>query len=141
MYTKNQPPQLAGTDYYQYYINQDTQPVGKIGIFVSHLVMAENFREEDFIAMAQKSYQYIPWPIREVVQIDKGLVLLDRDRFYEFEEFEPTDLVDHTGSSYDIDGVAYIDKYHAGEIEWMPRGNLHLSHGAFLYPGRKVNRA
>ena len=49
--------------------------------------------------------QYIPWPISELVQIDQGLVLLDRDRFYEFEEFTPTDLVDHTGSSVDVDGV------------------------------------
>jgi len=141
LYTKNQPPQLVGTDYYQYYINQDTQPVGKIGIFVSHLVMPEDYREEDFIALAKKSYQYIPWPIRELVQVDKGLILLDRQRFYEFEEFEPTDLVDHTGSSYDIDGVAYIDKYHAGEIEWMPPGSRHLSHGAFLYSGRTVGLA
>jgi len=135
---KNQPPQLAGPDYYSYYINQDTKPVGRIGIFASHLVMPENFREEDFFTLAKKSLQYIPWPIRDLVQADKGLILVDRDRFYEFEEFTPTDLVDHTGSSVDIDGVPYIDKYHAGEIEWMPPGSQHLSHGAFLYPGRKI---
>jgi protoheme ferro-lyase len=136
--SKNQPPQLAKTDYYEYYINQDTVPVGKIGIFVSHLILPEDFREEDFFVLAGKSLQYIPWPIRELVQIDKGIILLDRDRFYEFEEFTPTDLVDHTGSSTDIDGVPYIDKYRNGEIEWMPPGNIHLSHGAFLYAGRQV---
>jgi hypothetical protein len=63
--------------------------------------------------------------------------LLDRHRFHEFEEFVPTDLVDHTGSSYDLDGVAYIDKYHAGEVEWVPKSDAHLSYGAFLYKGRK----
>jgi protoheme ferro-lyase len=138
LYTKNQPPQLAATDYYQYYVNQDTQPVGKIGIFVSHLVMPEEYREEDFIAIIKRTYQYIPWPIRELVQIDRGIILLDRHRFYEFAEFEPTDLVDYTGSSFDIDGVAYIDKYRAGEIEWMPPSDQFLSHGAFLYAGRSV---
>ena len=137
---KNQPPQLAGPDYYEYYIDQDTTPVGRIGVFVSHLIMPEDYRELDFYTLAGKSLQYIPWPIRELVQADKGLVLLDRDKFYEFEEFTPTDLVDHTGSSVDIDNVPYIDKYHAGEIEWMPPGNKHLSHGAFLYPGRKVGQ-
>ena len=140
-YVQNQPPQLAGPDYYEYYISQDTQPVGKIGIFVSHLVMPEDFREEDFIAMAGKSYQYIPWPIRDLVQIDRGIVLLDRDKFYEFEEFEPTDLVDSQGSSNDVDGAPYIDKYHAGEIEWKPPGSSHLSHGVFLYEGRNVGQS
>lgn len=135
---KNQPPQLAGPDYYTYYINQDTQPVGRIGIFVSHLVMPEGYRELDFLTLADKSLQYIPWPIRELVQVDQGIVLLDRERFYEFEEFTPTDLVDHTGSSVDADGVPYIDKYHAGEVEWMPPGAQHLSHGAFLYNGRNI---
>jgi protoheme ferro-lyase len=133
---KNQPPQLAETDYYEYYINQDAQPVGRIGVFVSHLVLPETFRLEDFITVASKTYQYIPWPIRELVKLDKGVVLLDRQRYYEFAEFEPTDLVDHTGSSFDIDGTAYIDKYHAGEIEWLAPGDTHLSHGAFIYKGR-----
>jgi protoheme ferro-lyase len=133
---KNQPPQLAKTDYYEYYINQDTQPVGRIGIFVSHLVMPETYREDDFYMYASKSLQYIPWPIRQLVQGDKGIVLLDRDKFYEFEEFTPTDLVDSEGSSVDVDGVPYIDKYHAGEVEWVAPGDQHLSHGAFLYSGR-----
>jgi protoheme ferro-lyase len=75
------------------------------------------------------------------VQVDRGLVLLDRARFYEFEEFEPTDLVDYTGSSVDIDGVPYIDKYHAGEVEWMAPSSTHLSHGAFLYKGRNVGHS
>ena len=134
----NQPPQLAKTDYYDYYINQDTKPEGRIGIFVSHLIMPENYREEDFHYLADKSLQYIPWPIRELVQVEQGVVLLDRDKFYEFEEFTPTDLVDSTGSSVDADGDAYMDKYNAGEVEWMPPGAAHLSHGAFLYKGRKT---
>ena len=106
VYMKNRPPQLAEPDYYSYYINQDTQPVGKIGVFISHLVMPENYREEDYLTIAEKSLQYIPWPIRDLVTIDRGLVLLDRDRFYEFEEFVPTDLVDHDGSSVDSDGAS-----------------------------------
>ncbi|MBT8423249.1 MAG: hypothetical protein HKN56_10560 [Gammaproteobacteria bacterium] len=138
---QNRPPQLVGPDYYSYYLEQDTRPVGRIGVFVSHLVLPEDYREEDYVTIAGKSYQYIPWPIREVVQIDRGLVLLDRDRYYEFEEFEPTDLVDHTGSSVDAAGVPYIDRYRAGEIEWMPPGSSHLSHGAFLYTGQKSGQS
>jgi hypothetical protein len=138
---KNQPPQLAGPDYYEYYINQDAQPVGKIGVFISHLVMPEDFREEDFITMAGKSYQYIPWPIRELVQLDRGTVLLDRHKFYEFDEFVPTDLVDSTGNSLDVDGVAYIDKFQQGEVEWLPPSSTHLSHGVFLYSGRDSGQA
>jgi protoheme ferro-lyase len=137
----NQPPQLDDPDYLGYYLNQDTQPVGRIGIFASHLVMPEEYREDDFIYLAGKSYQYIPWPIRELVQLDRGLVLLDRKKFYEFEEFIPTDLVDSTGSSFDTDGVSYIEKYHAGEIEWMEPSSSHLSHGAFLYGGRNVGQS
>lgn len=140
-YLLNQPPQLANPNYYEYYLSQDTQPVGRIGIFVSHLVMPEDFRQEDFFTVSKKALQYIPWPVRNLVTIDKGIVLVDRHKFYEFEEFEPTDLVDHTGSSYDVDGMAYIDKYHAGEIEWMPPGATHLSHGSFLYTGRKVGES
>jgi hypothetical protein len=135
---KNQAPQLAKPDYFGYYLNQDTRPEGKIGIFISHLVMPEDFREEDFITLAGKSLQYIPWPIRDLVQVDQGLILLDKKKFYEFEEFTPTELIDHTGSSVDVDGVPYIEKYHAGEVEWVPPGNIHLSHGAFKYTGRKV---
>jgi len=140
-YVQNRPPQLVGPDYFSYYQNQDMTPVGRIGIFATHLVMPEDYREEDFVALAGKSYQYIPWPIRELVQVDRGLVLLDRERFYEFEEFEPTDLVDHTGSSVDADGVPYIEKYQAGEVEWMEPGSSHLSHGAFLYTGRNVGHS
>jgi hypothetical protein len=138
---QNRPPQLIGPDYLSYYLNQDATPVGRIGIFASHLVMPEDYREEDFITMAGKSYQYIPWPIRELVQMDRGIVLLDRHKFYEFEEFEPTDLVDSTGSSIDVDGIAYIDKYHADEVEWVPPGSSHLSQGVFLYEGRSVGQS
>ena len=138
---KNQPPQLAGPDYYSYYMEQDTQPEGRIGIFISHLVMPEDYREEDFFTLADKSLQYIPWPIRDLVQVDQGLVLLDRKKFYEFEEFTPTELIDHTGSSEDIDGVPYIDKYNAGEIEWFPPASgVHLSHGGFKFKERMIGQ-
>ncbi|MDH3510103.1 MAG: hypothetical protein OER85_04520 [Gammaproteobacteria bacterium] len=137
---KNQPPQLADPDYFGYYLRQDTKPEGKIGIFISHLVMPEDYREEDFFTLAGKSLQYIPWPIRDLVQVDQGLMLLDKKKFYEFEEFTPTELIDHRGSSVDVDGVPYIEKYHAGEVEWVPPGSRHLSHGAFKYTARKVGQ-
>ena len=58
-----------------------------------------------------------------MVQIDKGMILLDPDRFYEFEEFEPGDLVDHNGNRIDEQGVPYIEHYRAGKVSWMAPGN------------------
>ena len=43
-YKNRIPPQLVEPNYYSYYKTQDTQPVGKIAIFVSGLFMPENFR-------------------------------------------------------------------------------------------------
>ena len=44
LYGKNQPPQMAGTDYCECCINQAAKPVGQAVIFVSHLVVPEVYR-------------------------------------------------------------------------------------------------
>ena len=59
--------------------------------------------------------------------------LMNFNEFYEFDEFSPTKLVDPDGSEFDDDGVAYIDKFNAGLIEWVPpSATRHLDHGYFL---------
>jgi protoheme ferro-lyase len=64
---------------------------------------------------------------------------MDEDRFYEFEEFVPTKLIDADGKDKDIDGTLYIVKYHEGLIEWVPpRRSLYLSPGNFLMKTRKM---
>ncbi len=132
------PPQLAEPNYFTYYKTQDTTPVGKVGIFVTGLIMPENFRIEDFYNLALKPQQYIPWPIRIFALADRGVVLLDPDKFYEFNNFTPNKLVDFHGSEIDVDGVRYIDKYKEGHVQWVPPNpTQHMDHGYFLYADRK----
>lgn len=137
-YKNSTPPQLKEPNFFAIYKAQDSQPVGKIGVFISHLVMPEDMRMVDFHNLALKPMQYIPWPIRNAVAGDSGVILLDPIRFYEFEEFTPATLVDPYGSEVDIDGVPYADKYKAGEVTWVPpRANFHLDHGYFILKSRK----
>ncbi len=132
------PPQLVEPNYFTFYKNQDTTPVGKIGIFVTGLIMPESFRIEDFYNLALKPLQYIPWPARNFATADRGVVLLDPDKFYEFKNFTPSTLVDFHGSGVDIDGISYLDKYNTGQVQWVPPNpTQHLDHGYFLYAGRK----
>lgn len=131
------PPQLKKPNYFTYYKNQDTVPEGKVGIFISHLIMPEEMIETDFFTLSQKPMQYIPWPFNQFATADRGVLLIDPVRFYEFESFTPTVLVDPEGSDVDKDGVPYVDKFHRGEVEWVPpREDRHLDHGYFLLTTR-----
>jgi len=140
---KNRPPQLASPNYFEVYKAQLSDPeamtpVGNVGIFISHLIMPEDFRLADFHNLALKSRQYIPWPMRKWAGADSGVLLLDPDKFYETEAFVPKKLVDPYGSDTDVDGIAYVDKFHLGKIRWVaPSARRHLDHGYFLYQGRK----
>jgi hypothetical protein len=57
-------PQLAGTDYCEYCINQAAKPVSQIVIFVSHLVVPEVYRQANLLGMVDWTWQYILWSIR-----------------------------------------------------------------------------
>ncbi len=138
-YNNRTPPQLVEPNYFAYYKSQDTQPEGRVGIFISHLIQPEELRVEDYYALTQKTLQYIPWPIRHFVNRDRGVLLMDAQRYYEFEEFTPTRLIDHLGRDIDYDGVPYADKYLTGEVVWTPPSpNSYLAPGYFLLPGRKA---
>ena len=84
-YMNRTPPQLAEPNYFAYYKDQDTVPEGRVGIFISHLIQPEELRFEDYYVLSQKSLQYIPWPIRNFAGTDRGVVLMDAERYYEFE--------------------------------------------------------
>lgn len=138
-YKNRTPPQLAEPNYFAYYKAQDTRPEGRVGVFVSHLIQPEELRFEDYYVLSRKSLQYVPWPIRSIAGADRGVVLMDAERFYEFEEFTPTRLIDHQGRDTDYDGVPYADKYRTGEVVWSPPpSNSHMAQGYFLLPGRKA---
>jgi protoheme ferro-lyase len=135
---QNPPPQLREPNYYSYYLKQDRKPVGRVGVLVTELIMPEDNRRADYYNIALKSLQYIPWPFRNFAIADRGVVLLDKARFYEFQEFKPTQLVDLHGSERDVDGRRYMEKYRRGEVRWVPPDpRLHLDHGYFLLTTRK----
>jgi len=137
-YVNRTPAQLVEPNYFTYYKNQDTIPEGKVGLFITHLIMPETMSTVDFYTLAQKPMQYIPWPMRIMAAADRGVQLIDPDRFYEFEPFVPNKLVDPFGNDRDLDGVPYVNKYHRGELEWVPpRENFHLDHGFYLLPSRQ----
>ncbi len=136
-YMNRTPPQLVEPNYFAYYKVQDTRPEGRVGVFISHLIQPEELRFEDYYVLAQKSLQYIPWPVRNIANADRGVVLMDAERYYEFEEFTPTRLIDHLGRDTDYDGVPYADKYLTGEVVWSPPSpGTYLAQGYFLLPGR-----
>jgi len=137
-YMNRTPAQLVAPDYYEYYLNQDTVPEGRVGIFISSLIMPEDYRIEDYFLLAQKARQYIPWPINIQWIADRGVLLLDPERPYEFEQFAPKRLVDAWGRDTDLDGLPYADKLATGEVEWVPPNpRLHLDHGYFLLKARQ----
>lgn len=137
-YMNRTPPQLVAPDYYDYYLSQDTVPEGRVGIFISSLIMPEDYRIEDYFLLAQKARQYIPWPINIQWIADRGVLLLDPARPYEFEPFTPKRLVDAWGRDTDLDGLPYVDKLATGEVEWVaPNPRLHLDHGYFLLKTRQ----
>ena len=136
-YNNATPPQLKEPNYFAYFKNQDTVPEGKVGIFITHLIMPEEMEMTDFFTLSQKSFQYIPWPFNQFAAADRGVLLIDPVRYYEFEEFVPTVLVDPDGSENDKDGIPYVDKFHRGEVEWVPPNpDRHLDHGYFLLTTR-----
>jgi hypothetical protein len=141
-YKNSTPPQLKEPNYFAYYKSQDTKPEGKVGIFISHLIMPEDMQVVDFHNLALKIIQYIPWPISTIFADDNGVVLLHPDKFYEFEEFTPDVLVDINGNENDVDGIPYADKYPTGDVVWVPpRETLHLDHGYFLLTTRNGGMA
>jgi hypothetical protein len=138
LYQNRTPPQLAEPNYFEYYKRQDAVPEGRVGIFITHLVMPEDYRMEDYYLIAQKAKQYIPWPIKTRWAADRGVLLLDPARPYEFERFEPDRLVDPYGREIDLDGIAYADKLREGLVQWVPPNpQLHLDHGYFLLTTRQ----
>jgi hypothetical protein len=141
-YKNRIPAQLKEPNYFSVYKSQDTRPEGKIGIFVSHLIMPEDMSIVDFNNLALKIKQYVPWPFSILFAADRGVVLLHPEKFYEFEEYTPDVLVDLNGSEVDIDGIPYADKYLTGDVIWVPpRETLHLDHGYFILTTRKGGMA
>ena len=87
--------------YYDVYTTQDTTPVGKVAIFMVGLSTAEVYEPDWWHNIFNHvRHVIIPWPGRFFAGLDMGIALFDPERFYEYTEFEPTDLVDYLGNRF-----------------------------------------
>ncbi|WP_101757380.1 ferrochelatase [Oceanicoccus sp. KOV_DT_Chl] len=134
---KNAPAELQEPNYYSYYQQQDTQPEGKVGIYISQMILPETYDEEVYYNVFFKPLKIIPWPIRELLKVDNGTPLYDAERYFETKEFTPTRLVDHNGNDTDTDGLSYVEKYHQGKISFV-EGSDAATPGYFLFKERKA---
>jgi hypothetical protein len=133
---KNAPPEL---DVYAMYLNQDPTPKGKVGVFVIGLSTTEDFDPTWWYNIFQHiAHVRIPWPFRIAALSDRGVALMDPDKDYAREKFEPTSLVDRFGNERDMDATPYIELYRRGEVEWVPpQESIHLDTGYWVYTGRQ----
>jgi len=77
---KNEQPK---PDYYQVYKSQDMVPEGKVGVFVTGLIMPETMDASAFYNITIKIFNsIIPWPFRLFSKIDKGVALLDPVKYH-----------------------------------------------------------
>jgi len=133
---KNRPPDI---DVYSMYLNQDPTPKGKTALFVIGLSTTEDFDQTWWHNIFQHiAHVRIPWPFRIAALADQGVALMDPDKDYAREQFEPTSLVDRFGSERDMDGTPYIEKYRQGHVNWVPpKESIHLGTGYWVYTGRQ----
>ncbi len=126
-------------DYFEYYKTQDKVPKGKVGVFVTSLIMTEEHVHEFWYNVAYKIFNaVVPWPFRLLAFKDNGIALFDPAHIHAREEFTPTRLVDPFGNDCDHDGFPYIEKYKEGKVSWTPPSKfIYLDPGYFLYKGRK----
>lgn len=132
----NQPVELQEPNYFSYYKNQDSRPEGKVGVYISQMILPETFDQEVYYNVFFKPLTIIPWPIRELLKMDNGLPLYDPERYFEFEAFTPTRLVDYRGRDTDIDGVPYVEKFQQGLIDFEPGQGGYP--GYFVYGEREA---
>ena len=134
---KNRPAELREPNYFTYYQQQDTRPQGKVAIFISQMILPENYDEEVYYNVFYKPLTIIPWPIREFLKADNGTPLYDAERYFEQQPFTPTRLIDHRGNDTDIDGIPYVEKYRQGKISFV-EGSDAATPGYFLFGERKA---
>lgn len=133
---KNAPPEI---ELYSYFMNQDMTPEGKTGVFVIGLSTTEDFDPTWWHNIyLHVAHSRIPWPFRIAALADRGVALMDPNRDYSAEKFEPTSLVDRFGRERDMDGTPYIARYRHGEVQWIePLESIHGDTGYWLYTGRQ----
>lgn len=125
-------------DYFPVYQAQDGIPHGRVGVFVTGLMVPETFEPAFFYNVTDKiTSTIIPWPFRLLARKDRGIALFDPERYCESEPFTPARLVNWRGEECDLDGEPFIEKYRRGEVVWAPPSKMiHKDNGYFIYTGR-----
>lgn len=119
------------TDLVTEYREQTPGAVGRVAVVFTGLVMPERIEShpEVFLDVSEKPERRWPWPVSAWLADSHPTVLMDEERFYARESFEPQRLMDAFGSDRDASGTPYIDKYHAGTLRWVaPRDPLDFGH-------------
>lgn len=118
---------------------QSGAPQGRVGLVVVALAMPEQYDPVFFENFLDKLFtSVIPWPINVLAGADAGVALMDPDRPYAPDRFEPQRLADVWGREADIDGVPWVEKHRRGEVRWQkPSATVPHDTGYFLYPDRK----
>lgn len=135
---KHQNRRIA-PDYFAAYKTQDMVPEGTVGVCAVSLIMTETMDNEFFFNITHKIFNtIIPWLFRIFSKMDKGIALLDPDRFHEHHKLTPASLVDPFGSPRDADGTPCIEHYRTGAVTRVhPSKRINLDYGHFLYEGAK----
>lgn len=130
-----------GWDGRAHYLADDDAIVGRPGALVVMLAQPSRYDPGFYVHFVEKLFGpggAIPWPISALAGADAGVALIDPARPYAPEPFAPTALVDASGSTRDVDGVAYLEKWKSGKVRWVkPSKTVAHDTGFFLYEGRK----
>jgi hypothetical protein len=112
--------------------HQDTRLVGKTGVILAEIGMPEEYDVSFYNRYMYHVFQYsLPFFIRPLVLVDRGIALIDPDNPLARDKFSPRQLVDANGSFTNRSGKAYVDC----NIIWRNPGvpNNPWDHGYFLY--------
>jgi hypothetical protein len=112
---------------------------GRTGVILVGTVQPSRFKQSYWTSVTDRLVAtVIPWPVNLFAKADKGVVLTDPGHAYAPHAFVPDVLFDVEGKAFDLDGTAWMDRYKAGQIIWVPPSATKAKDsGYFLYAGRK----
>lgn len=124
-----------------HYFAQDRQIVGQPGVLVVVLAQPGLYDATFYVNFMEKLFGpggVVPFPISALAGADNGVVLVDPENPTARAPTPPRTLADVNGSTVDLDGVPWVEKWRRGELRWLkPSAIAPHDPGAWLYPGRR----